>query len=185
MPLETREIPVLAHIPEPGDEYIVKGTLPGDSYQVGGETYELPRGVDYDLVFTNTGGAILLTGMARATAVGVCSRCLEPAELHLAGEVEGFYLTSDDPQAPAGDDDPGEDEFEQLGDDGVIDISEPIHATLVLETPVMPLCREDCRGLCPVCGHNLNEGDCEHVGQAPDDGADNPFAVLKNLKFDD
>ena len=35
--------------------------------------------------------------------------------------------------------------------------------TILLSIPLKPLCREECKGLCPVCGKNLNEGECEHV----------------------
>ena len=184
MPLPQEMLDVLDRIPEPGDEYVIQGNLPAESYEVGHETYVLSHGVDYDLVFTNTGGAVLLTGMARATATTECARCLEPAVLDLAGEVEGFYITADDQQRPEGADEYGDDEFEHIGPDGLIDISIPLSAALVLETPLIPLCSEDCRGLCPVCGHNLNEGDCEHVGVEQIDET-NPFAVLKNLTFDE
>lgn len=188
MTLESKLVSVLDQIPEPGDECVVTGVLDGDGYEVAGELYATPDGVSYDLVFTNTGGAVLLTGIARAEVATSCARCLEPVSLRVSGEVEGFYVMSDDPQAPTDEDGEafGPDEFERLDDDGSIDIAEPVTAALILETPVMPLCRENCKGLCPVCGHNLNEGDCEHVGAAdPFDEAANPFSVLKGLTFDE
>ena len=59
-----------------------------------------------------------------------------------------------------------------------------------METPFVVLCKPDCKGLCPVCGANLNEGDCEHVAQlehkrSEDARAANPFSVLSNLTFDE
>jgi uncharacterized protein len=185
MPIPTLLISVLDRIPEPGNEFMLQGHLDAESYEVGYDVYQLPEGIDYDVVFTNTGGAVLLAGMARATAVGECARCLEPATMHLAAEVEGFYVF--DGQADAVDEDGepiGEEEFEHLTPEGEVDLGQALSASLVLETPVMPLCQEDCKGLCPVCGHNLNEGDCEHVGAEPEDDAFNPFSVLKGLKFD-
>lgn len=184
MALPALQIDVLTHIPETGDEWAAKGHLPAESYEVGEDSYLLPDGVDFDLVFTNTGGSVLLSGMARARAVGVCARCLEPATIDLSCEVEGFYVADED--APHGamssdDDEPGDEEFEHLPEDGLIDVSVPLAAALVLETPMVPLCREDCRGLCPVCGHNLNEGDCEHVDAQPPLGHNNPFGILKDL----
>ena len=45
-------------------------------------------------------------------------------------------------------------------DDDVIDLAPLVRDSVVLELPGAPLCREDCAGLCPQCGANLNEGPC-------------------------
>ena len=60
-------------------------------------------------------------------------------------------------------------------------------AALLLEIPLIPLCDDDCKGLCSTCGANLNEGPC---GCAPGDDADfemakNPFAALAGFEFSD
>ena len=55
-----------------------------------------------------------------------------------------------------------------------------------METPFVVLCRPGCKGLCPVCGANLNEGDCGHAAQVERDRlATNPFAVLRDLDLGD
>jgi uncharacterized protein len=46
------------------------------------------------------------------------------------------------------------------------------------------LCEEDCKGLCPTCGADLNEGPCA-CDSSDDIDPDNPFAVLRNLKFNE
>ena len=62
-------------------------------------------------------------------------------------------------------------------------------AAIVFELPLVPLCDEDCKGLCPTCGANLNEGPCGCEKEQPD-GPDefelvkNPFAALANFSFD-
>ncbi|MDP2943511.1 MAG: DUF177 domain-containing protein [Candidatus Omnitrophota bacterium] len=43
-----------------------------------------------------------------------------------------------------------------------LDLTDDIRQEIVLECPLKPLCRQDCKGLCPVCGKNLNEGSCGH-----------------------
>ena len=43
-----------------------------------------------------------------------------------------------------------------------MDMSEPIRQALLVALPMRPLCRENCRGLCPVCGANRNNTDCGH-----------------------
>lgn len=43
-----------------------------------------------------------------------------------------------------------------------IDLTEDIRQEIILEYPLKPLCKENCKGLCQVCGRNLNEGSCAH-----------------------
>jgi uncharacterized protein len=52
-----------------------------------------------------------------------------------------------------------EDELYPIVDD-TIDLGPLVRDAIVLELPMAPLCREDCRGLCPQCGADRNEGDC-------------------------
>jgi uncharacterized protein len=58
-----------------------------------------------------------------------------------------------------------------------IDLGGPATDELALSLPAAPLCREDCRGLCPICGTDLNEDPCDGHGEE----SDSPFAVLKDL----
>ena len=64
-----------------------------------------------------------------------------------------------------------------LVDGHAIDLEPAIHDEVSLALPAAPLCREDCLGLCAVCGTDLNETPCDGHGE----GADSPFAVLKQL----
>ena len=45
-------------------------------------------------------------------------------------------------------------------DSDVLDITEPLRESLLLAEPMQALCKEDCQGLCTVCGADLNDGDC-------------------------
>lgn len=157
----------------------LSGTLPVEGYDLGGQRFATPGGVSYELQLTNTGEGILLSGTATATLRGACARCLEPVEEQVEGSVEGYYLLDADADAT----DYEQDEYDCVGEDGTVDLSGPIQAALSYETPFVMLCSDDCAGLCPHCGANLNEGPC---ACADDDGIDpdNPFAVLKNLNFD-
>lgn len=64
-----------------------------------------------------------------------------------------------------------------LPDDAQIDLQPLLREYALLEIPINPICKPDCKGLCPVCGENLNETDCGH---RPEE-SDSPFSVLKNL----
>ena len=167
----------------PGDSYPVSGKLDADGYTVGEKDFQLPQGASYDVVFTNTGDGILLTGIVRADVSGECDRCLDPASFEVAGEIEEYYLFAEpeDPEAY-------EDGFELIGEDRVIDLSAPIHDALVMDTPFVVLCSPDCKGLCPSCGCNLNHETCDCASEAQEawaESAENPFAALKNLKLDE
>ena len=96
---------------------------------------------------------------------------------------KGIY---DGAEIPEGAD---EDEFDRLPANHVLDMESLIVAAIVFELPLVPLCDEDCKGLCPTCGANLNEGPCgceKEKSDGPDEFelAKNPFAALANFSFD-
>lgn len=166
----------------PGESYQLSGHIDVDGYSVGEKELTLPEGASYDVVFTNAGDGILVTGIVRASVTGECDRCLEPAAFEVAGEIEEYYLF-EEPEDPES----YEDGFELIGPDRVIDLGDAISDAVVMDAPFVVLCQPDCKGLCPTCGANLNEGDCgcaEAAEQAWVDSDENPFAALKGLKLD-
>ncbi len=169
-----------------GDTLPVAGHMEQEGYQLGEHDFTLPDGLDYDLMLTNAGEGILATGIVRGHVVGTCDRCLERAEFDLAAEVDEYYLF----HAPSQTDSLGEDEddvdFSLVGDDHTIDLTEALVSAVLMDTPFVVLCREDCKGLCPICGENLNERDCGHAAQIEEERlSSSPFAALRNLKLDD
>ena len=64
-----------------------------------------------------------------------------------------------------------------LPEDAHIDLTPLVREYMLLEIPISPLCRIDCKGLCPTCGGNLNENPHEH---APDE-VDPRLSILKSL----
>ncbi len=153
--------------------------------KAGPDLYTFDGPVSWQIDVTNTGDAFLVTGTAEARAKTACARCLEDAEFSLMGEIEGYYLLGgEDAAAP---EDMDEDEFDVLPDDHVIDVYPLIVAALLLEIPLIPLCDDDCKGLCSKCGSNLNEGPCgcTHEEDADFELAKNPFAALAGFEFSD
>lgn len=70
--------------------------------------------------------------------------------------------------------------------DRTIDLSGALLSAIVMETPFVVLCREDCAGLCPVCGANLNEEDCGHAAELAEQrererAESSPFSALAGL----
>lgn len=64
-----------------------------------------------------------------------------------------------------------------LPDDAHLDLEDLLREYAMLEIPINPICKPDCKGLCSECGQNLNERDCGH---RPEE-SDSPFAKLKDL----
>jgi uncharacterized protein len=67
-----------------------------------------------------------------------------------------------------------------LPDDFQIDLRPLLREYLTLEIPISPMCKPDCKGLCPICGENRNQTTCNHEVE-PDDPR---LAVLKTLLDD-
>ena len=90
-----------------------------------------------------------------------CGRCLDPYEIAVDAPFELRYV----PQTENGGE--GEREIEEddlttaFYRDGVLDVGDLLREQLQLELPMKPLCAGSCRGLCAVCGANLNRTACE------------------------
>lgn len=138
----------------------------------------------YKMDITNTGEALLVEGSASGAATIACARCLDDVRYDLEGQIDGYFLL----EAPDFEDEEDDFEFDVLPSDHVLDIEPLICAALIMDAPLVPLCRDDCAGLCPTCGANLNEGPCDC---GPDEAleeferAANPFSALASLKFDE
>lgn len=160
-----------------------EGALDLAELAAGPDTYTFAEPVAWSVDATNTGDAILIQGTAKGEATTQCARCLEDVAYDLEGDIEGYYLIAgeEEPEAP---EDMEGDEFDILPENRKIDLAPLIVAALLLEVPLVPLCGDDCKGLCPRCGANLNEGDCGCSASEVDVDA-SPFAALKNFDFGD
>ena len=181
--MEPIVISVDDRLANPGDTWSVAAHLDEVGYTLGDHDFSLPQGIDYDVVLTNAGEGILATGLLRAHVVGTCDRCLGDAEFDVASEVDEYYLF-EEPEELGEDED--EADYELVSPDRTIDLSGALLTALVMETPFVVLCREDCKGLCPVCGANLNEEDCGHAEQIEAEREEerlssSPFAALAGL----
>ena len=99
----------------------------------------------------NMAGALSLEGTAETTLELVCDRCLKPFARELALPVSTLLAEELE--------DEENDEIVLL-EDGAVDLDEVFTTALVLSMDAKHLCSEDCRGLCPTCGADLNEGPC-------------------------
>jgi uncharacterized protein len=105
------------------------------------------------------GDRISLRGSLEASALVECVRCLKGYELSLRVPFEvfveragsGFRLDEEELER---------DNYMMFHDGRRLDLREEAREALLLELPMAPHCREDCLGLCPRCGADLNEGPC-------------------------
>lgn len=113
------------------------------------------RPVNYHLRVVRAGRTLVVRGRLETEVTLTCSRCLVKFPAPLL--VPGFGR-----------------ELELVGDEAIIDLTGDIREDIILAIPAKPLCRAGCRGLCPICGGDLNRKDCG-CSLNP---ADSPFAKL-------
>lgn len=107
-----------------------------------------------------TSAGILVTGTLSHQVEATCARCLETFVRDQTVEINDEFLPIVDVftgSALAETEDP--DAF-TLTDQHMLELEEAIRQYGILESPLQPLCKEDCRGLCTACGANLNLGPC-------------------------
>lgn len=167
----------------PAESLSFSGTFLLPELILGADTYTFEHPLNWNVLVSNTGGSLLVTGIVSGDAVTTCVRCLDPAEYRLEGEVEGYFTI---PGSDVELTEEEQEECEPLNEDHTIDLTSLLVAALSLELPQTPLCDDDCKGLCSGCGANLNYEECTcDKSEVEEDFHENPFAVLKNLKFDD
>ena len=143
-----------------------------EPFVLGGQRYETtPAEVPVELEITQASGATVFDLRLHARLSGPCMRCLGHAEL----EVDVRARELHDPQAPRAD---------ELRSDYVLDdrlqVSAWARDAIALALPDQILCREDCAGLCAVCGENLNRSPDHAHEREPDPR----WAALRELKLD-
>jgi uncharacterized protein len=145
--------------------------VPVDGFDFGGQRYAVPGGqVEAILDIAHTTNGYSLRLRFASVLEGPCVRCLEPAD----HEVQVDAREIDQPGG-------GEDLSSPYLDEGQLDIHAWARDALALALPAQIVCREDCKGLCAVCGENLNQAGPDHVHEPEPDPR---WAALRELKLD-
>jgi uncharacterized protein len=145
-----------------------------DPIELGGQDYTPAGGGNearLDVSRTSTGYALRLRFTTELS--GPCVRCLEPAATEIeidAREVDQPMTNDEELRSP-------------YVSDGELDVDRWANDALVLAFPTQPLCRDDCAGLCSVCGESLNDADPEQ--HRHETGGDPRMAKLKELKLEE
>ena len=141
-----------------------------EPFVLGGQRYEAsPASIPVTLELSQASGATVIEMRLAVHLSGACMRCLGHAETSRDIRAREFH----DFDAPPGD---------ELRSDYVVDehlqLSTWARDAVALELPDQILCREDCAGLCPVCGKDLNVEPHEHLERDPDPR----WAALEELR---
>ncbi|WP_022854445.1 YceD family protein [Thermodesulfatator atlanticus] len=121
---------------------------------------------------------VKVTGQVETEISLICDRCLKEFPFPIKSKInvllepravlsrlkEEMRLTKDD--------------LDVIFFDGhLVEVDEVVREEILLAVPMRKLCHEECKGLCPNCGKNLNNGPCQCKKQVPE----SPFAILKKL----
>lgn len=110
---------------------------------------------------------VTVSGVIVCYINGFCDRCLKKLALQIELPfAQTFYK------------DQAKDVDQYVYTNSMLDVTQAVSDEIVLSLPTSLLCSDDCKGLCPKCGCDLNEKQCDC-----DITRENPFSILKNLKF--
>ena len=117
----------------------------------------------------NTGSSLRVVGTVDTCRSFVCDRCLAEGAREITLDFSEDYAKT-----------PGETDEVALYDGETIILDDLVRDTLLVAEPLRELCKSDCKGLCPVCGQNLNERQCDCDTFVPDPRLAALESLLKN-----
>lgn len=118
-------------------------------------------------------GEVVVRGKLRGTLARECRRCLKPVREELVNELTLVFVSG-----ASGEDTDEGDAFVFDPVRGSLDLSEAVREEMILATNPYVVCDPECRGFCPRCGKNLNEGPCD----CAEEEADPRWEALRALK---
>jgi uncharacterized protein len=135
------------------------------------------RDLEGGLRLTRTNRGLLVHGLLRTSIEQTCSRCLRQIEWPVEIALDEEALPVLDFISGLAVDTTSEPDALRLTDHHELDLEGEVRDGILLAEPIAPLCREDCPGLCIVCGVELGSGPHDH----PDDDVDPRLEALRGL----
>jgi uncharacterized protein len=126
------------------------------------------RGFRGSAIVGRTPQGLLVSGEFECTFKVECVRCLREFDTTVSWEMTELFAFNEKSVTESG---------LILPDDAQINLAPLIRDYALTEVPISPVCKPDCKGLCPTCGQDLNKKDCGHRA----DTNDSPFSALKDL----
>jgi uncharacterized protein len=156
---------------DPGQEYPINEDVLVEDMELSGDPIRF-AGIKVKGEMVGAEERVNVRADVTATLLSRCVRCLGAVVMPIRAEVDAVFARAEDP------DDPDLYVFEA----STIELTDPVRDALLLELPIRILCKEDCKGICPVCGvdRNVVSCACQEGGEVA-----NPFAALKEFLHDD
>lgn len=123
-----------------------------------------------------TDEGVLIRGEISGVIVVPCNRCAEDATININSEFREYEEIPEESASPLEEEHEGYIVYDRHAP--MLNLAEVGWEQFMLAQPAMPLCREDCKGLCPKCGTNLNMGECDCAR----DTTDPRMAALAGVK---
>lgn len=135
-----------------------------------GEKFSFPEGLLVDGRITNNTKSLHLSAKVTGKLVTECARCLKPVEDDISFDISEILVRDDDKDKVT-------DEDVVIFSGYTLDIDDIVIDNFLMNISGKYLCKEDCKGLCPKCGQDLNLGECE----CSDEEIDPRWAALAEI----
>lgn len=169
--MNAKRINVLPATSEPGEILHIEDSVALEPFSFSDLEFSPVSELSYQLQVIPANEGVVLMGELLAKLSTACVRCLEDAVLEVKAPFEEEYYFDERFDSEG-------EPFPRIDDEGYIDISNELFESLIIAMPFAPLCGDDCGGLCPKCGINLNEDSCECHALLDEN---HPFAKLGEM----
>jgi uncharacterized protein len=144
-----------------------------EDFKLFGEDVIFRKPVHANFHLTRVRSGILMDGNIETTVELTCVRCLKRFEQQIEAEIhEAYSLPGMEENFE------GYDDIYPIESQTDIDIEPALHSNIVVNIPTNPICSSDCKGICPICGADLNETSCN----CSEEKIDPRLEILKKLK---
>jgi len=149
-----------------------------DQLELDDDTAQLAGAVSGKVRLHRTNQGVFVDGTADVPVELECTRCLKKFTTVIPVPIRELFYPTIDVETGVPVPSPVDDDLSYpIDHNHVLDLREAIRQNLLLALPMKALCRENCAGLCPQCGQDLNEGSCDCVFEVEDDR----FSSLRQL----
>jgi uncharacterized protein len=131
--------------------------------------------------FTRTASGVLGDVAAQGVVEMPCMRCLNPSTQVIAVRFRDEFHSKIEVNTGLPLPEPQEEDPFYITENHLVDLEEALREYVLIELPMQPLCRPDCKGICPICGADRNTQEC----RCQDEETDDRFAALKALLEND
>ena len=169
---------VIEHIHEEGLDFEI--LEPKERFNIDSPDCVLAEDVKVQGTLERTGQEVLCKGSLETGLSVTCTRCLSAFSFVVKSQIKVIFIPMNENNKLAHEIELSELDVEQeFYEEGRVDLSSPARDLILLSLPQVILCRQDCEGLCPECGTNLNVNKCD----CKNEGSYDPrLAVLQQLK---